>query len=597
MSMTISSYVLKRLSQWGVDRIYGYPGDGINGLMGAFNEQGHGIQFVQTRHEELAAFMACAHAKFTGQIGVCMATSGPGAIHLLNGLYDAKMDHQPVLAIVGQQSSKALGGEYQQEVDLVSLFKDVAHEYVQMAMQPAQVRHLVDRAIRVARATRSVTCLIFPNDVQNMPVQEIPPREHGTVHSGIGYCSPSVVPKRPDLERAAAILNEGKRVAMLVGAGALGATDEVIQVADVLGAGISKALLGVAAVPDDLPYCLGSIGLLGTKPSLEAMTGCDTLLMVGSSFPYSEFLPAEGQARGIQIDIDGRQLGMRYPMECNLIGDSAETLRALLPLLERKTDRGWQNKLIEEKRAWRELLKARAHTKANPINPQYVYWQLSAMLPDNCIITADSGSGTNWFARDLQMRRGMMASLSGNLATMGPAVPYAIAAKFAFPDRPVIASVGDGAMQMNGINGLISISKYYKEWKDPRLIVIVLNNRDLNQVTWEQRVMEGDAKFAASQDVPDFEYASYARLLDLEGVRVSKPEDVTGALEMALTARRPCVLDIETDPDVPPLPPHITFEQAASYAASILSGDPNTAGIIRRSLANMFPQLAGKVKE
>ena len=597
MSKTVSDHVLERLSQWGIRRIYGYPGDGINGLMGAFNDDSHGISFVQTRHEEMAAFMACAHAKFTGEIGVCMATSGPGAIHLLNGLYDAKLDHQPVLAIVGQQSSKALGGHYQQEVDLISLFKDVASEYVHMCTHPVQVRHLIDRAIRVARAARSVTCLIFPNDVQEMPAQELPPREHGTVHSGVGYSSPRVVPVQADLKRAADILNAGKRVAMLVGAGALGATEEVVQTADKLGAGISKALLGIASVPDDVPFCLGSIGLLGTKPSHEAMTGCDTLLMVGSSFPYSEFLPEEGQARGVQIDIDGRMLGMRYPMECNLVGDSVETLRALLPLLQRKEDRRWQENLIKEKQAWRELLKERALTKADPINPQLIFHLLSPLLPDNCIFTADSGSSTNWFARDIHMRQGMLASLSGNLATMGPAIPYAIAAKFAFPERPVIASAGDGAMQMNGINGLISVAKYYKEWKDPRLVVIVLDNKDLNQVTWEQRVMEGDAKYRCSQDLPEFDYAGFARSVGLEGIRVRKPEEVQDALKRALSASRPCVLDIETDPEVPPLPPHITFEQAAAFAASILSGDPNKLDMIRRSLSNMFPGLAGKVKE
>jgi pyruvate dehydrogenase (quinone) len=596
MGQNVSEYVLERLSQWGIHRIYGYPGDGINGLMGALNEHPSGLRFVQTRHEELAAFMACAHAKFTGEVGVCMATSGPGAIHLLNGLYDAAMDHQPVLAIVGQQSSKALGGSYQQEVDLISLFKDVAHEYVHMATNPAQVRHLVDRSIRIARATRSVTCLIIPNDVQTMPARALPPREHGTVHSGVGMCSPLVIPSQADLERAAEILNSGKRVAMLVGAGALHATDDVIAVADVLGAGVAKALLGIAAVPDDVPFCTGPIGLLGTKPSYEMMMSCDTLLMVGSSFPYSEFLPVEGQARGVQIDIDGKLLGIRYPMELNLIGDSRETLRALLPLLQRKQDRSFQERIVRSIREWRGLLEERALTKANPINPQYLYNQLSPRLPENCILTADSGSGTNWFARDLRLRRGMMASLSGNLATMGPAVPYAIAAKFAFPERPVIAFAGDGAMQMNGINGLISIAKYYREWKDPRLVVVVLNNRDLNQVTWEQRIMEGDTKFAASQDVPNMEYASYARMLGLAGTRVRAPEEVRGAIEAALSADRPFVLDVETDPDVPPLPPHITFEQAASYASMILSGDPDSAGLIRRSLANLFPSLAPKVK-
>lgn len=595
MAQTVSDFLIDRLSRWGIRRIYGYPGDGINGILGALNRDSRGIEFVQTRHEELAAFMACAHAKFTGEVGLCLATSGPGAIHLLNGLYDAKMDHQPVVAIVGQQSRNALGGDYQQEVDLISLFKDVAHEYVQMATCPAQVRHLVDRAIRVALASRTVTCLIFPNDLQNRPAKEIPPREHGTVHSGIGYSFPIVVPEKEDLQKAAAVLNEGRRVAMLVGAGALGATEEVLAVADLLGAGVSKALLGLAAVPDDVPFCTGPIGLLGTKPSHEMMTECDTLLMVGSSFPYSEFLPVEGQARGVQIEIDGRLVGIRYPMECNLVGDSKATLRALMPLLRRKEDRSFQKKLVRSVAEWRKLLEERALTKANPINPQYVFWRLSPRLPDGCIITADSGSGTNWFARDLRLRRGMMASLSGNLATMGPAVPYAIAAKFAFPERPVLACVGDGAMQMNGINGLISIAKYYKEWKDPRLVVLVLNNRDLNQVTWEQRVMEGDAKYPASQDLPDFEYAEYGKRLGLEGERVTSPDRVERAIESAFGAERPFVLEVLTDPDVPPLPPHITFEQAASYVSAMLSGDPDLPGIVRRSLSNLFPSLAGKV--
>ena len=304
MSETVGDFLLQRLADWGIERIYGYPGDGINGIMGAFDRQTDRLTFIQARHEEMAAFMACAHAKFTGEVGVCLATSGPGAIHLLNGLYDAQLDHQPVVAIVGQQSRAALGGHYQQEVDLISLFKDVAHEYVHMASSPAQIRHLVDRAVRIAKAERTVTCIIVPNDVQEMAAVQKPPRAHGTIHSGLGYSAPRVLPTEEDLQRAAAVLNAGKKVAMLVGAGALHATEEVIAVADRLGAGVAKALLGKAAVPDDLPFVTGAIGLLGTKPSWDMMTDCDTLLMVGSRFPYSEFLPEEGQARGVQIDLD-----------------------------------------------------------------------------------------------------------------------------------------------------------------------------------------------------------------------------------------------------------------------------------------------------
>jgi pyruvate dehydrogenase (quinone) len=583
MADLVGDFLVKRLGQWGIRRIYGFPGDGINGVMGALNRANGQMQFVQVRHEEMAAFMACAHSKFTGQVGVCMATSGPGAIHLLNGLYDAKMDHQSVVAIVGQQARAALGGDYQQEVDLISLFKDVANEFVHMCSDPAQMRHLIDRAIRIARVGRCVTCIIMPNDVQELEAVEKPPRAHGTVHSGIGFPSPRILPNDFELRKAAEILNSGSKVAMLVGAGALGAADEVIEVADLLGAGVAKALLGKAALPDALPYVTGSIGLLGTKPSWTMMSECDTLLMVGSSFPYSEFLPREGQARGVQIDIDGRMLSIRYPMEVNLMGDSAETLRALIPLLKRKEDRSWRQMLEKEIEEWWKVLEARAMNSAEPINPQRVFWELSPKLPDNCIITADSGSGTNWFARDLKIRRGMMASLSGNLATMCPGVPYAIAAKFCYPERVVIACVGDGAMQMLGNNGLITIAKYWKEWSDPRLVVLVLNNRDLNQVTWEQRAMAGDPKFEASQNVPDFPFARYAELLGLRGIFVDKPEQIAEAWDQAFASDRPVVYEAYVDPNVPTLPPHITFKQAEAYAKALFKGDPEEMGVIRQT--------------
>jgi pyruvate dehydrogenase (quinone) len=588
MAQTVGDYLVHRLSQWGIERIYGYPGDGINGIMGALDRNEELIDFVQVRHEEMSAFMACAHAKFTGEVGVCLATSGPGAIHLLNGLYDAKMDHQPVVAIVGQQARAALGGSYQQEVDLISLFKDVAHEYVHMVTDAPAIRTLVDRAIRIAISQRTVTCIIVPNDVQEEPYEE-PAREHGTIHSGVGYSEPRVIPKDEDLEKAAAILNEGKKVAMLVGAGALHATDEVIQAADLLGAGVAKALLGLAAVPDDVPFVTGAIGLLGTEPSWKLMTECDTLLMVGTSFPYSEFLPEEGQARGIQIDLSAKMLSIRYPMEVNLVGDSKLTLQALIPLLEPKSDRSWQEKMIESVSSWRKVLEARAKNPADPVNPQLVFRELSPRLPENCILSCDSGSAANWFARDLELRRGMMASLSGNLATMGPAVPYAIAAKFAFPDRVAIAMAGDGAMQMNGINGLITISKYWREWSDPRLIVLVLNNQDLNQVTWEQRVLAGDRKLETSQVIPDFDYAGYARSLGLLGLKIEKPEQIGAVWDEALMSERPVVVEAMVDPEVPPMPPHITFEQAVNFWRSmILRRDPNSSRMLRRSLRDMI---------
>ena len=585
MSATVGDFLLERLTTWGVRRVYGYPGDGINGLLGAFGRSSNGQrpEFIQVRHEEMAAFMACAHAKFTGELGVCMATSGPGAVHLLNGLYDAKLDHQPVVAIVGQQARAGMGGNYQQEIDLQSLFKDVAHEFVEMAMVPAQIRHLIDRACRIALAERAVTAIIVPNDLQDADAVAQPPHAHGTVHSGPGYRSPRIVPTDADLDRAAEVLNAGERVAMLVGQGALHASAEVEQVADTLGAGVAKALLGKAVLPDDLPYVTGSIGLLGTKPSWTLMQDCDTLLMVGSSFPYSEFLPQEGKARGVQVDIDGKMIGIRYPMEVNLIGDSAETLRGLLARLERKSDRSWREKIEGEIRDWWTLIEDRAQMSADPINPQLVFHELSKRLPDDAILASDSGSSANWYARDIKLRRGMMASLSGTLATMGPGVPYAIGAKFAYPNRPVFALVGDGAMQMNGINELITIAKYRHRWADQRLVVMVLNNRDLNQVTWEQRAMEGNPKFEGSQDLPDFPYAGYAEMLGLKGIRVDDPAQVGAAWDEALAADRPVVYEAVTDPEVPPLPPHITIEQAKAFMSALIGGDPDAGRIIKQS--------------
>lgn len=590
MSETVSDFLVQRLLDWGITRLYGYPGDGINGIMGALGRAGNRPEFIQVRHEEMSAFMACAHAKFTGEIGVCLATSGPGAIHLLNGLYDAQMDHQPVLAIVGQAHRSAMGGHFQQEVDLQTLFKDVAHEYVQTAMDAVQVRHLIDRAIRTARSQRTVTCLILPGDVQELAAVPHPPRKHGSIFSGIGYSDPRVIPAEDDLRRAAEVLNAGKRVAVLIGAGARRAADEVIEAADLLGAGVAKALLGKDVLPDDLPFVTGSIGLLGTKASWEMMNNCDTLLMIGSRFPYAEFLPKEGQARGVQIDLDGRMLSMRYPMEVNLAGDSAETLRALIPYLKWKHDRSWRSTVESNVAEWWRLMETRAMNDADPLNPQRVFWELSPRLPDNCIIACDTGTVTNWYARDIKIRRGMMASVSGTLATMGPGIPYAIAAKFAFPDRPVFAIVGDGAMQMSGNNELITVAKYWRQWRNPQFTVLVLNNRDLNMVTWEQRALVGDPKFSASQNLPDFPYARYAESIGLKGIRVDRPEAVAPAWEEARNADRPVVVEAFTDPNVPPLPPHITFEQAKSFAMSIFKGDPDAFGVVRQSFKDLVEQ-------
>jgi pyruvate dehydrogenase (quinone) len=591
MSITVSDFVWRRLSEWGLSRVYGYPGDGVGGLDVALEKASDRMEYVQVRHEEMAAFMASAHAKFTGGVGLCYATSGPGAIHLLTGLYDAKMDHVPVVAVVGQQARASIGASYQQEVDLQTLFKDVASEYVATGTIPSQVRTIVDRAVRIAQAKRSVTCIILPNDLQLLDYEE-PPVKHGYTHTGVGFPGLSKVPEQSALQAAADVLNAGKKVGMLIGAGTLEATDQVIAIADKLGAGCAKALLGKAALPDDLPWVTGPLGLLGTKPSWDLLKGCDTFLMIGSSFPYSEFLPEPGKARGVQIDINGANLSLRYPMEVNLVGDSAATLEALLPLLTQNPERSWRDGIEKGVRDWWSVLEARAMEDAEPINPQRVFWELSPRLPDNAIITADSGSSANWFARDLKMRRGMMASLSGGLASLGAGTPYAMAAKMAFPDRTVIACMGDGAMQMNGINVMITIAKYWRQWSNPRLIVLVLNNRDLNQVTWEERIQLGVGKTESTQSIPDFPYARYADLIGLKGIFVNKPEEIGPAWDAALSADRPVILEAYTDPNVPPLPPHITLEEAAHFM-TMLETEPERGSVIvgsfRQLIASILP--------
>jgi len=587
MSQTVGDFILQRLTAWGVKRVFGFPGDGINGLMGAMGRAADRFDYIRVRHEEMAAFMAGAHAKFTGEVGVCMATSGPGAIHLLNGLYDAKMDHMPVVAVVGQQARTALGSDYQQEVNLQNLFQDVCG-YVEEVSAPAQVRHVVDRAFRIAAAERCVTCVIVPNDLQEMKAVPSPPRTHGDVYSGVGYAPAHPRPAQAELERAADVLNAGKRVAILIGAGALHAGQEVIELAQRLDAGVAKALLGKAALPDDLPFVTGSIGLLGTRPSWNMMDNCDTLLMIGTTFPYSEFLPADGQARAVQIDINPRNVSMRYPTEVNLIGDSAAVIRQLLPLLERKSSPDWRERIELDVRKWWRALEAKAMEPADPINPQRIFWELSPRLPDRTILCGDCGSHTNWYARDVKMREGMMASLSGKLATMGSGMPYAIAAKMAHPDRPVLAIVGDGAMQMNGNAELITVKQYWERWSNPCFVVMVLANHDLNQVTWEQRALAGDPKFEAAQDVEDFPYARYAEMLGFKGIRVDRPEDIGAAWEAAFAADRPVLIEFIADPDVPPLPPHITWSQAKAYMTALGKGDPDEIGIIRQSLRDVF---------
>lgn len=591
MAATVADFFVERLHAWGVRRIFGYPGDGINGVLGALQRRPGDIEFIQVRHEEMAAFMAAAHAKFTGEIGVCLSTGGPGATHLVTGLYDAKLDHVPVLAIAGQASSSSRGAGYQQELNLDRLFADVA-DYVQEATGPAQVRHLVDRGLRIAIAKSGIAVLVLPKDVQDEPYEE-PKMEHGFTRSGIGYARPRIIPCASDLQRAADVLNAGSKVAMLVGAGSIGAADEVIETAERLGAGVAKALLGKSALPDDLPFVTGAIGLLGTKPSSDLMADCDTLLLVGTSFPWAEFLPKDGQARTVQIDIAAENLSLRYPTEVNLHGDAAQTLRALIPLLTPKADRSWRQAVERGVADWWKLIDHRALAKASPVNPQRVVHELSPRLLADAIVTCDSGSCVNWFARNLRIKRGQMASLSGGLASMGAAVPYAIAAKFAYPDRPVVALVGDGAMQMSNMGELITVQKYWQRWSDPRWVCCVFNNEDLNQVTWEQRVIEGNPKFDATQVIPNVPYARFAELIGLKGIYVDDPDDLGAAWEAALASDRPVVLEVKTDPEVPPLPPHISFEQARAFVSMLVKGDSARGHLLeataRQVLSSVLP--------
>jgi pyruvate dehydrogenase (quinone) len=586
----VSDYLLERLRAWGVDKVFGYPGDGINGLLAAWGRADNNPQFVQARHEEMAAFAAVGYAKFSGRVGICVATSGPGAIHLLNGLYDAKLDHVPVVAIIGQTNRSAMGGSYQQEVDLVSLYKDVASEYLQMVMVPEQLPNVLDRAIRVALAERAPTAIIIPADVQELEYAA-PGHEFKMVPSSLGTSPGTITPDPAGVAAAADILNAGQKVAILAGQGARGAAAELLEVADRLGAGVAKPLLGKDVLPDDLPFVTGSIGLLGTRPSYEMMRDCDTLLTVGSNFPYTQFLPDLDQARAIQIDIDPKWIGMRYPYELNLIGDAATTLRSLLPRLERKQDRGWRETIERGVTSWWQSMEAEAMVDADPVNPMRMFWELSSQLPDDAIVTADSGSAANWYARHLVFRGHMRGSLSGTLATMGPGVPYAIGAKFAHPDRPVIALAGDGAMQMNGLAELITVKRYWQQWNDPRLVVAIIHNNDLNQVTWEMRAMSGAPKFEESQVLPDVDYAAFARGLGLAAVTVTSPDSLAGAWRQALAADRPTVLDVHCDPEIPPIPPHATFEQVKDAALALAKGDAHRWHVIREGLKTKVQEV------
>ncbi|MFF5218644.1 thiamine pyrophosphate-requiring protein [Micromonospora sp. NPDC000442] len=586
---TVADHIVQRLACWGVRRYFGFPGDGINGMTSALQRTTEQTQFVQVRHEETAGFAASAHVKYGGgPLGAVLVTSGPGAIHALNGLYDAKLDHQPVVALVGHTALTAEGGGYYQEVDLLALYKDVAAAFLAQLDHPSQVRHLVDRACRTALARRTVTALVLPLDVQDLPAVPDPPHAHGFYHTSSVPSSGPTVPPEADIRHAAEVLGSGERVAMLVGQGALGAEIEVREIAHRLGAGVATALLGFTTVDHREPWVTGAIGLLGTRPSWQLMNQCDRLLIVGSNMPYSEFYPPPGQARAVQIDHDGTQLGLRYPTEVNLTGDAAPTLRALLAALgPGPGPTRWRETIAGATAAWRQSQRQLAEQDAQPVNPQLLFARLSERLPDDVMIAVDCGTTTAWYARHVKVRPGMLASLSGTLLSMGGAMPYALAAKFAHPDRPLVALIGDGAMQMNGVNELITVAKYWQGWADPRFVVLVLNNRDLAFVSWEQRSTEGTPMFPDSQQLPDIAYHRWGEVLGLRGELVDHPDQVADVWDRALRADRPTVINALVDPAELMMPPHFTAEQARKTAAAMLRGDTDWAGIIRRGIPSV----------
>ncbi|MFI5844371.1 thiamine pyrophosphate-requiring protein [Catenuloplanes sp. NPDC051500] len=565
---TVSDVLVERLEAWGVSRVFGYSGDGIDPVLGALRRAGR-PEFVQARHEETAAFMASGHAKYTGEVGVCLSTQGPGAVHLLNGLYDAKLDGKPVVAIVGQQTTTVLGSAYQQEIDLVRLFGDVCAQFVQAAYTPEQVPMLIDKAFRTALATRSPTCVVLPHDVQSAPAPDPHEQSHGVLVTSPGLRPARVLPYQEDIEAAAAVLAAGERVAILVGQGAAGAAPEVAELAERLGAGVAASLLGKPVLDESLPYHTGVMGHLGTTASAELMRACDTLLLIGTNDPWTEFYPKPGQARAVQIDIDGRRLGVRYPVEVPLLGDAAETLRALLAALPDRAGKPFQDQVHAWVRRWHEIAAVRAGAPAEPVNPQRVVRSLSARLPANAQVSVDVGSIVYWYARHLRLPVGVPAHLSSTLASMGSALPYGLAAKLARPDRPLIALAGDGAMQMSGLAELITVAARWRDWADPRFVVCVLNNRDLAEVSWEQRETEGEPRFPDSQNLPDVPYAAWAGLLGLRGIRVEDAGALDAAWDDALSADRPVVIDVLTDAAVPLLPPLQDDETIAPMFAAL----------------------------
>ncbi|MEV7661683.1 thiamine pyrophosphate-requiring protein [Paenarthrobacter sp. NPDC089316] len=599
---TVSDLIVERLKAWGVDRVFGYSGDGINGFMGALRRTEGEMEFVQARHEEAAAFMAVGHGKYTGGVGVVTSTQGPGAVHLLNGLYDAKMDGVPVVAIIGQQSRTVLGSAYMQEIDLLTLFKDVAAQFAQLASSPEQVPMLIDRAFRTALETRTPCVVIVPHDLQTAEAPALEP-EHGIVVTAPVWHPARVMPRDEELDAATEILSQGERIALFVGQGARNAQEEVVQLAGKLNAGITTSLLGKPYVDETLPFATGTMGHLGTTASAHLLENCDTLLIIGSNDPWTEFYPKPGQARAVQIDIDGRKIANRYPVEVGLVGDAAETLRQLAVRLdarqqEKEAQRSqWRSDVEHQVRAWRQLSEDRANVPAEPVNPELVVRELTGRLPGNAQLSVDVGSCVYWYARQLVLPPGVPAHLSGTLASMGCAIPYGLAAKLAHPERPVLALAGDGGMQMLGVAELITVAHRWRGWADPRFVVCVFNNRDLAEVSWEQRETEAEPRFPASQELPDFPFAAYAELLGLAGVRVEDPTKLGEAWDNALSMDRPVVLEVLTDPGIPLLPPFPAGEQKLEGMRSALTQEGSAGGHARRLLdtyAEGEAELRGK---
>ena len=582
MAETAADILVDTLLGWGIDTVFGIPGDGINGIMEALRKRQDVIRFIQVRHEEAAAFAACGYAKFTGRIGCCLATSGPGGIHLLNGLYDAALDGQPVVAITGMAFHDLIGTHTQQDVALDQLFSNVA-KFNQRIMGPSHVENVTHLACRTALAYRGVAHLTFPVDIQEMDAGAYRSKRNVKHHTSDVYARSARLPAEDELASAAAVLNAGKRIAILAGRGALHATDELEQAAERLAAPIVKALLGKAAVPDDSPYTTGTIGLLGTKPSQDALEDCDTLLMVGTSFPYIEFLPKPGQARGVQIELDPMRIGLRYPVEVGLVGDSARTLQALLPRLTRKSERGFLESAQQRMKAWRELMDERATRMDSPMKPQVLAHELGRRLDADAIVACDSGTIATWWARHIPARRGQMHSLSGNLATMAAGLPYAIAAQVAYPDRQVVAFIGDGGFSM-----LMAEMATCVKYELPVKVVIVKNDT-LGQIKWEQIVFLGNPEYGC--DLQPMDFALFARACGATVFTIENPADCGRMIEQALATPGPVVAQGVVDPFEPPLPAKVTLDQAAKFAKSLLRGEPNSQKIALSVLGDRIREL------